>query len=239
MTGGLEDLDTAEPLALRRSRHAFDRLIMLSDGVFAIAITLAAIEIRPRGTWSTPAELWSALSLPLYAYMISFAVIAIYWSAHRDTFARLKRVDGGVTLLTLLLLFFTAALPASTQLLYERGNAAGVQVYAVSVMSCGLSQFALWAYAGLRPGLMIEGASRRYQAARGAAALIVPAYFGWLAFSGVREIGPAALYGAIAPTALLFVLRRTVLPRLERDSESAAPAPTPAPEPTTGAGPLP
>lgn len=215
MPGGLEDLDTAEPLAPRLARHAFDRLIMLSDGVFAIAVTLAAIEIKPRGAWNTAAELWAALSLPLYAYAISFGVIAIYWSAHRDTFARLKRADGGVTLLTLMLLFFIAALPASTQLLYQRGNAAGVQVYAVSVMLCGVMQFLLWSYVGLRRGLMIEGASRRYHAARAAAALITPLYFAWLAFSGVREIGPSALYGAVIPVVLLVALRRLVLPRLE------------------------
>ena len=232
MTGGLEELDTSEALAPRRERHAFDRLIMLSDGVFAIAITLAAIEIKPRTTWTTSAELWVALRLPLYAYMISFGVIAIYWSAHRDTFARLKRADGAVTLLTLLLLFFVAALPASTQLLYERGNAAGVQVYAVSVMLCGVAQLALWTYAGLRRGLMVQGTTRTYHVARGAVAMIVPLYFAWLAFSGVNEIGPVALYGAAAPLVLLVVMRRFVLPRLEggeADAGAARPAPVSAP----------
>ncbi|MFX8620504.1 TMEM175 family protein, partial [Acinetobacter baumannii] len=44
--GEFEVLDTSEPLAQRMERHAYDRLIMLSDGVFAIAITLAALEIH-------------------------------------------------------------------------------------------------------------------------------------------------------------------------------------------------
>ncbi len=223
MAGGLEDVDTDEPLAARLRRHGFDRLIMLSDGVFAIAVTLAAIEIKPRGPWSSPAELWTALRLPLYAYAISFTVIAIYWSAHRDTFARLRRVDTTVTLLTLLLLFFTAVLPATTQLLYERGNAAGVQVYAVSVMLCGFAQAALWGYVSLRRGLQVAGLSRAYLAVRWLTALIVPCYFLWLASAGLHEIGPLALYGAAAPVVLLLVMRRGVLPRLERRAATAPP----------------
>ena len=38
-----ESLDTDEPLQKRIERHWFDRLIMLSDGVFAIAMTLLAL----------------------------------------------------------------------------------------------------------------------------------------------------------------------------------------------------
>ena len=36
-------LGTDEPLAERIGRHWFDRLIMPSDGVFAIAVTLLAL----------------------------------------------------------------------------------------------------------------------------------------------------------------------------------------------------
>ena len=221
MAGGLEDLDTVEPLAARLARHGFDRLIMLSDGVFAIAITLAAIEIKPRTAWTTPAGLWTALRLPLYAYAISFSVIATYWVSHRDTFARLRRADGPVTLLTLLLLFFIAVLPASTQLLYQRGDVAGVQVYAVSVTACGLTQAAMWGYLAVRRGLGVAGAPRVYFVGRWITALIVPLYFLWLAIAGVREIGPAALYGAIVPVALLFGMRRVLLPRLSRPPAEA------------------
>ena len=42
-----ESLATDEKLDIHLRRHAYDRLLMLSDGIFAIAITLAAIEIKP------------------------------------------------------------------------------------------------------------------------------------------------------------------------------------------------
>ena len=40
MVGEPESLFSDEPLRVRVERHNFDRLLMLSDGVFAIAITL-------------------------------------------------------------------------------------------------------------------------------------------------------------------------------------------------------
>ena len=41
-----ESLATQEPLDAHLRRHAYDRLLMLSDGIFAIATTLAALEIK-------------------------------------------------------------------------------------------------------------------------------------------------------------------------------------------------
>ena len=75
------DGDTDEPLKRRIERHSFDRLIMLSDGVFAIAITLAALEIRPPDRWHDLPGLIAQLRFPVLAYLISFAVVASYWVA--------------------------------------------------------------------------------------------------------------------------------------------------------------
>ena len=52
MVGEFESLDTDEGLKARIARHGFDRLIMLCDGVFAIAITLLALEIKPPSAWN-------------------------------------------------------------------------------------------------------------------------------------------------------------------------------------------
>ena len=41
-----ESLATIEGLDEHVRRHSYDRLIMLSDGIFAIATTLAALDVR-------------------------------------------------------------------------------------------------------------------------------------------------------------------------------------------------
>ncbi|MEO8813045.1 MAG: hypothetical protein ABI376_09065 [Caulobacteraceae bacterium] len=51
MAGEPESLDIDEALERRRRRHWFDRLIMLCEGVFAIAITLMAFDLRGPAAW--------------------------------------------------------------------------------------------------------------------------------------------------------------------------------------------
>lgn len=210
----MQDLDTVEPLPARLERHAFDRLIMLSDGVFAIAITLAALELKPRGEWRTTAELWDGLKLPLFAYFVSFAVTAAYWSAHRDTFARLRKVDAPASLLTLALLFFVALLPATTQLLYEGGRAEALRIYAWSVCGTGLAQAMLWAYAAFASDLMSPEVTRGYRLARLSFALLIPAFFAFVALRGSMAVNGDFALASLAVVAALAVLRRVVLPRL-------------------------
>ncbi len=145
--GNFENLDTEEPLARRIERHAFDRMIMLSDGVFAIAITLAALEIRPPDHWNGLGGLWVKLHSPLLPYVVGFLVIASYWTSQREVISRLRRVDGPFTLLALAQLLFVALIPAATQLIYRQGHAVEpVRIYAGILSICGLLAAALWAY---------------------------------------------------------------------------------------------
>ena len=97
------------------------RLEALSDGVFAIAMTLLVLEIRvPSGDTITAAGgLWLSLRhlLPsIFAFMLSFVTIFITWVNHRAT---LKLVDktsspfiyaNGFLLLAVVLVPFAAAL---------------------------------------------------------------------------------------------------------------------------------
>ncbi len=60
-------------------RH-FERLVMLSDGVFAIAMTLSAVELKPEPLpGASLAKMWA---LPLATYFVSFAIIAGVWVRH-------------------------------------------------------------------------------------------------------------------------------------------------------------
>ena len=109
--GEPESLATDEALTAHIARHAYDRLIMLSDGIFAIATTLAALEIKlPHGI-RDPVEALIAIRRPLAAYAISFAVIAVFWLSSRDLFARVGRVTRTLTTLTLAMLFTVSLIP--------------------------------------------------------------------------------------------------------------------------------
>lgn len=123
------------------------RLILFSDAVFAIAITLLAIEIHPPEHWSGVADLLGQMQRKLLAYAVSFAVVGIYWISHRRTFSRLRRADGVLDVLNLAMLGLLALLPLGTEMLWENGSASSVVVYVGLVTSIGLAHASAWGYA--------------------------------------------------------------------------------------------
>jgi len=151
MGGEPESLDVDEALERRRHRHWFDRLIMLSDGVFAIAITLLAFDLRGPAAWDGRlAGLWANLAPQLDAYALSVVVISVYWLAHRRFMAMVVTVDAPITILTLIMLSLVALLPAATRLAHEHADVPAIMlVYGGLVVAIGASLAAFWAYAAL------------------------------------------------------------------------------------------
>src|SRR3569833_3281801 len=124
-----ESLSTEEALDTHIRRHAYDRLLMISDGIFAIAITLAALEIKLPGEMAGDLGVIAhAMLRPTVAYLLAFMIIAIFWVQHRDLFARIRRVDPVLTGLTLLLLCLISLVPAVVPGIYTiEKNPAGFQ----------------------------------------------------------------------------------------------------------------
>lgn len=93
-----------------------ERLILFSDAVFAIAITLSIIEIKfpevEKG--AAPMEILLAFKpaiIRFVAFAFSFAFIGITWARHLQLFRFLKRFDKGLMVRNLLLLFFIVCFP--------------------------------------------------------------------------------------------------------------------------------
>jgi uncharacterized membrane protein len=122
------------------------RLVLFSDAVFAIAITLLAIEIHPPHHWADVADLFAQMRDKLVAYAVSFAVIGICWISHRRVYARLVQADGVLDVLNFLVLGLIALLPLGTELLWEQHGKA-VMVYVWQVALIGVAMGVLWTYA--------------------------------------------------------------------------------------------
>jgi uncharacterized membrane protein len=150
-----EELQTQDGAQTRHDYHAYHRLILLSDAVFGIAITLAALEIRVPEDWHDLAGLWAAMEHPIRIYFVSFAIVASYWGSQRSLFSRLVRVDEVLTALALLQLMFVALVPVATGLFYEHRELAGsLSIYLATLAICGYLNAAMWAYTALRPALV-------------------------------------------------------------------------------------
>jgi uncharacterized membrane protein len=104
-----------------------DRVISFSDAVFAFAITLMAlsIDIPDLPTHLTQSELLDEL-YDLYpqfeSYIISFAVIAIFWVSYHQVFNHIKGSHITMVYLNLLFLLLVTLLSLSTSLVINYGT---------------------------------------------------------------------------------------------------------------------
>lgn len=107
-------------LSDEKRRFQVDRLILFSDAVFAIAITLLIIEIRPpdmHGLPVTDQRFWQAFlpSIPKFVgFAMSFAMIGLYWAKHHQIFGYVTDYTPKLIFLNLLLLFSIVLMPYTT-----------------------------------------------------------------------------------------------------------------------------
>lgn len=132
-----------------RKEFQLDRMILFSDAVFAIVITLMAIEIRLPETEGT-AHLAEALVhlLPLFvAYIASFSFIGVVWYQHLRLFGVLRDYDRGLVVRNLALLFMVGLFPFGvTVITRAKGSPLGFALYTAIIIACLLAQYALQHY---------------------------------------------------------------------------------------------
>jgi len=135
-----------------RTEFQLERLILFTDAVFAIAITLLIIEIKVpelHGVQSEREVLASLLRLipKFVGFFVAFFVIAIYWVAHHRIFRFVYRYDSKLIwlnvlfLLSIVLMPFTSAFQGEYPLLKTPWV-----LYCLSVIFTGLMQIRLQAY---------------------------------------------------------------------------------------------
>jgi uncharacterized membrane protein len=143
------------PFGGRDIAFDYDRTVALSDGVFAIALTLLVLTIPEI---ESADDLWGQLreNLPAFgAYGLSFVVLAALWRQHHVFVRDVSRIDGRLTSLNLLYLGLVAIVPYPTGLIAEHGEEpASVVVYAAAMAAVTLLAALMVIYtqrAGLAP----------------------------------------------------------------------------------------
>jgi uncharacterized membrane protein len=134
-------------VASKEEQH-LHRLVLFSDAVFAIAITLLAIEIHPPEGWNGQVgSFFQLMAAKLLSYAVTFATVGVLWISHRRTFSRLHRADGLLDVLNFLMLGLVALLPLGTQLLWEVHSSGPLVLYVGLVAAIGLTQGLIWTHA--------------------------------------------------------------------------------------------
>ena len=134
-----------------RTKFQLERLILFTDAVFAIAITLLVIEIRvPELHHATEADALVGLQrlIPKFiGFIISFFVIAIYWVAHHRIFRFVHRLDSQLIWINLFFLLGIVLMPFTTayQSEYSLLRTPWI-VYSLNIIGVGLMQVRLQTY---------------------------------------------------------------------------------------------
>jgi uncharacterized membrane protein len=95
-----------------------ERVEAFSDAVFAVIITIMALELRaPQG--HTLGDMRDDLLPGLVAYVLSFTLVGIYWNNHHHLLRAAERISGAVMWTNLFLLFWLSLVPVLTEWLRE------------------------------------------------------------------------------------------------------------------------
>lgn len=146
----------AGPETLARLRDP-TRLATLTDGVFAIVLTILVLEVAvpPDLSEASLRHVLADLRPTLAAWVLSFAIVGMYWTSHRDLFARIRSANRDLVWINLLFLMPVCLIPFGAKLIGEYpAEPIALHMYAAIVLSAALMRLGMYAYVVRRPQLL-------------------------------------------------------------------------------------
>jgi uncharacterized membrane protein len=143
----------------RIAGQSVERLAALSDGVFAVAMTLLVLDLRVPALEAVHGEheLWRALvalSPRLVMYLMSFMTLGIFWIGQQTQLNHLARSDRSLSWIHIGFLFPVSITPFSTTLLAEFPEyRTALLVYWLNILLMGSTLYFSWVCA-VRSGLV-------------------------------------------------------------------------------------
>jgi len=195
-----------------KKEFQLERLILFSDAVFAIAITLLVIEIKIPEIHEKPVTDNAVLHklaelIPKFVgFLVSFLLIGQYWIVHHRMFSFVINFTDRLIWLNILFLFAIALMPFSTGFYSEyvlRGVVTPVIFYTANIALLGLANYLMWRYLSNQKNNLTENltpALAKYFSLR---ALTVPTIF--VIFSFVYLYNPTIAF--FIPILIPFIMR--------------------------------
>jgi uncharacterized membrane protein len=130
--------------------QSVERLAALSDGIFAVAMTLLVLDLRVPAAEAIHSEhdLWhalAALSPRLVMYMMSFLTLGIFWVGQQTQLNHLSHSDRSLSWIHILFLFAVSITPFSTMLLAEFiAYRLALVIYWLNILLLGTTLYFSW-----------------------------------------------------------------------------------------------
>jgi uncharacterized membrane protein len=169
-----------------KKEFQLERMILFSDAVFAIAITLLVIEIKVPEIEKHEVNdrlLLQALGhlIPKFmGFLISFMIIGLYWTIHHRMFGYVVNYTRRTMVLNLMFLFAVALMPFSTAFYSEyilRLLITPMMVYVFNISLLGILNFMLWKHISNKKNNLAEGITDNERKLFSIRAVLVPCIF--------------------------------------------------------------
>jgi uncharacterized membrane protein len=154
----------------RVAGQSIDRLAALSDGIFAVAMTLLVLDLHvpPSNSVHSEHDLWRvlfALAPSLVIFLMSVMTLGIFWVGQQTQLNHFARSDRNLAWIHIAFLCAVCLVPFSTSLLAEfiRYRVA-LLVYWFNILLLGATLYWSWSYA-TRRRLLADDAPEEIHAA--------------------------------------------------------------------------
>jgi len=190
------------------------RLESFSDGVFAVAITLLALNLTVEGPGHGSLLYQLGHHWPSFvAYVISFFTIGIIWVNHHALIANIAVVNRTLMYVNLLLLVIIVAIPFVTATMAAYLTAGGQDAHIAAALYAGTFELMGLAFTGVLEWAMHED-ERMHQPVPAAARTAVRARFysgqiPYLVAVGVAFVSAPAAVIITALVAIYYIFERT------------------------------
>jgi uncharacterized membrane protein len=187
-----------------------NRIEALSDGIFAIVMTLLILELHvPKLSPTAPnvevAPALLALWPKLISYLVTFVSLGVFWVGHHIMYHAIRRADRTLLWLNIFFFMFVSLLPFSTSVLNAFPQAfVAPFLFGANLALIGWLLFFQWIYANSQPGMLAAFVTAEYRATVRSRMLIVPVATTLTAFIAFWSAGISlAIYLLLLPLYML------------------------------------
>lgn len=140
------------------------RLLFFTDAVFAIVLTLLVLELRPPAAQSGPELVRGLVEMVNHfiAFLMSFALVSVFWLAHMNTVRRLSHFDWPTAIANLAFLLPVCLLPFASSLAGEaRFGTVAWRFYCWNLIGTSLTMMTLTLVVNRGKGHLVGGLAPR------------------------------------------------------------------------------
>ncbi|MFH1452673.1 MAG: TMEM175 family protein [Armatimonadota bacterium] len=135
------------------------RIETLSDGIFAIVMTLLVLDIKiiPPGTneMENLMQIFRSLAPKIATYILAFLILGSFWVAHHLQFSYIKRSNKILLWINIVFLMSIAFIPFSTYMIHEYGgHHIVVLLFGANLTVASILLYFNWFYAARIGGLV-------------------------------------------------------------------------------------